>query len=428
VTLVGVRTTREDGIVHDFGTASELTLGDVHAVDTRSAVWTFRLTTPGTKVFTFRSWSENGGTATTNVTVVDAKPDLQVTALGAPASAQPGESISVANTVANLGQTTAAASVLRIYLSGDSVCTTGDTYLPPERTVPGLAVGGTSTANSTVTIPAGTALGDRYVCAITDYDDAIAETDETNNTRSTPISIVRPDLQVTDLTGPASAGAGTAITVNDTVRNLGTATSPASVLRLYLSTDSVCATSDAYLPPERAVPSLAVNGTSAGSTSVTIPLATAPGVRYVCAIADHNNAVAESNEGNNTRSYAIAVTAPPPPTVDLEINGQDAAYPMFVTTPGPIRLTIDMTAGTAPVDHYFAIIFGTAVYWLDPTGRLVTTPTPLARFTPANLNDLVLLNVDFGASPGFWGFAWIMIDGATVVSSDVILANVTGVP
>jgi hypothetical protein len=90
VARINLQTTREDGIGMSFGTNTGLTLGNIHAGDSRSAVWTLRLTTPGTKVFTFRSWSENGGTVTTDVTVTDAKPDLQMSVLTGPASASPG--------------------------------------------------------------------------------------------------------------------------------------------------------------------------------------------------------------------------------------------------------------------------------------------------------------------------------------------------
>jgi hypothetical protein len=40
VTLEDVATVREDGVAISFGTASELTLGDIHEGDTRRAVWT----------------------------------------------------------------------------------------------------------------------------------------------------------------------------------------------------------------------------------------------------------------------------------------------------------------------------------------------------------------------------------------------------
>jgi hypothetical protein len=189
VQRINLQTTREDGIGMSFGTNTNLTLGNIHAGDSRSAVWTFRLTTPGTKVFSFRSWSENGGTATTDVTVVDAKPDLRMPVFTGPASASPGGGFNVSNTVANNGTDVAGAFRVGLYLSTDNTCTTGDTLLT-SRNVAGLPIGGTSAANTPVVIPGGTALGSYFLCAIADDLGAVTESSEGNNTRSTPLSVI----------------------------------------------------------------------------------------------------------------------------------------------------------------------------------------------------------------------------------------------
>jgi subtilase family serine protease len=60
----------------------------------------------------------------------------------------------------------------------------------------------------------------------------------------------------------------------------------------------------------RAVPPLPAKAKSAASTPVTIPLATAPGVYFVLAVADADGVgvVAEINEANNVRSRKITIT------------------------------------------------------------------------------------------------------------------------
>lgn len=68
LTFSKVSTTREDGINMDF-TDNQFSLGNIVHGDTRSAIWTFRATTSGTKNITFRIWSENGGTVSRTVTV-----------------------------------------------------------------------------------------------------------------------------------------------------------------------------------------------------------------------------------------------------------------------------------------------------------------------------------------------------------------------
>jgi hypothetical protein len=69
LTTIGVTTTREDGVTMDFSNVSEVTLGTTVQGDTRSAIWRFRVDTPGPKTASFRAWSDNGGMQDRNVTV-----------------------------------------------------------------------------------------------------------------------------------------------------------------------------------------------------------------------------------------------------------------------------------------------------------------------------------------------------------------------
>jgi len=61
----------------------------------------------------------------------------------------------------------------------------------------------------------------------------------------------------------------------------------------------------------RTITSLAAAGTSALNTTVLIPATTLPGVYHVCAKADANNTVAESDETNNTQCSAVTLTIAP---------------------------------------------------------------------------------------------------------------------
>lgn len=69
LTLLGVSTTRADGVNMDFSNTSVLTLGTVTEADTRAAVWRFRADTKGPKTLRFKGWSNNGGTVFQSVTV-----------------------------------------------------------------------------------------------------------------------------------------------------------------------------------------------------------------------------------------------------------------------------------------------------------------------------------------------------------------------
>ena len=55
-----------------------------------------------------------------------------------------------------------------------------------------MAAGGSSTLDTLVSIPPGAALGPTFICAIADDVSAVGESNESNNTRSTPINILSP--------------------------------------------------------------------------------------------------------------------------------------------------------------------------------------------------------------------------------------------
>src|SRR4029077_11973544 len=108
--------------------------------------------------------NDSDGWDALRITVTSA--DVTVTALSAPAAVNPGQTFNVSNTVANNGNAATGSFRLGLYLSTDSVCTTADTFIG-SRTV-SLGSGGSSGANTSVTIPAGATLGAVFICAIAD--------------------------------------------------------------------------------------------------------------------------------------------------------------------------------------------------------------------------------------------------------------------
>ena len=103
------------------------------------------------------------------------------------------------------------------------------------------------------------------------------------------------------------------------VDNDGTGAAGASTSGIYLSTDSTITTSDTLLATD-AVAAIAAGSWSSESVSITIPGTLAAGTYYVGAIADYNNAIAESNETNNpSAGVAITVTAPVLSQPDLDV-------------------------------------------------------------------------------------------------------------
>jgi subtilase family serine protease len=130
-------------------------------------------------------------------------PDLTIASLTAPTTAGAGATITVTETTQNLGGGTAPASTTYYYLSADWLYSVDDVLLGT-RAVPSLAPGATSAASVSLTIPAGTPGGTRYVIAVADGDATIVETVEANNATYRSINI-GADLQVSSFTVPPSA-------------------------------------------------------------------------------------------------------------------------------------------------------------------------------------------------------------------------------
>ncbi|HEY2942985.1 MAG TPA: CARDB domain-containing protein [Vicinamibacteria bacterium] len=345
-------------------------------------------------------------------------PNLDVTLVSAPPSAEPGDLVSVSNTVANTGNATAGSFRVGLYLSTDTTCTTADTFLA-SRTIASLGVGGSSNANTSVTIPSGTALGTRYVCVIADDLLQVPESNEGNNTGFTSINIVRADLAVTVVTAPANASPGSSINVSNTVANSGTGAAGSFRVGLYLSADTTCTTADTFLA-SRNVASLAAGVSTNASTPVTIPAGTPLGNRYVCVIADDLSQVTESDESNNTASRLVAILSATP-VITLKVNGLHPVPPVVNVT-GPMLLTLDVSASTytASVSWYWAFVLNGQLRWVTSSG-VSTTPAPLLTAPPTALTNVTLLNLTLPPATTMTNY-FFMQNGATVVAIDSITA------
>jgi subtilase family serine protease len=115
-------------------------------------------------------------------------PDLTVFALTAPASAVAGATIVVTDTVKNIGGGSAGVSTTRLYLSSNFTFDALDQEIG-SRAALALGPNATNAGSAPVTIPTGTAAGLYYIIAVTDADNAVPETGETNNTRALAIRI-----------------------------------------------------------------------------------------------------------------------------------------------------------------------------------------------------------------------------------------------
>lgn len=107
-------------------------------------------------------------------------PDLTVSAFSIPSTPVAGTTITVTDTVTNIGPETAPASTTRFYLSVNTVLDAGDILLDARREVPALGFNLTSLGSTSVTLPPGVS-GRYYLLAVADGNKVVVEAMETNN-------------------------------------------------------------------------------------------------------------------------------------------------------------------------------------------------------------------------------------------------------
>ena len=278
--------------------------------------------------------------------------DLMISAFTAPANGGAGRTIVVSDTTLNQGAGPVAATATRFYLSANTLFDAGDTLLAGTHSVPALDVGVSHTASTSLTLPADAAPGVFYLIAKADNDSAVLESQEANNTTLRGFQ-VGPDLTVSGVSGPSRGAAGSPITVSETATNQGGGDAVATAVSFYLSGDWIFDAGDTPLNATRAVPALVAGGISAGSTSVTIPAGTASGVYYIIARVDAPNAIAETQEGNNTASYSVRIgpdlwVSYFYPTPNKSAAGGTVSVVNTVTNQG------GATAGASTVRFYFS--------------------------------------------------------------------------
>ena len=101
-----------------------------------------------------RTVTETQETNNTRAVTILVGPNLNVATFTAPFSVVAGSTITVSDSVKNIGAADAGASVIRFYLSPDVLLSTNDQLLGSQD-VPPLAAGLTSSSSTSIVIPAG---------------------------------------------------------------------------------------------------------------------------------------------------------------------------------------------------------------------------------------------------------------------------------
>ncbi|MET9496212.1 CARDB domain-containing protein [Streptomyces sp. NPDC006552] len=218
-------------------------------------------------------------------------PDLTVTDLTwSPAAPSEADQVTVDATVRNSGTAASPATTVNVSLEG---------------AVAGSASVGALAAGASVKVPVkvGTRpMGSYGVSAVVDPTDAVAELDNSNNSRNADTKLVvtqapGPDLAITGIsTTPGSPAVGAKVTFAVTVHNRGTSAAPAgTVTQLTVGGSTLTGTADAI----------------AAGASATVPIGgswtATDGGAALTATADATNKVAETNENNNTFARTLVV-------------------------------------------------------------------------------------------------------------------------
>ncbi|AWT41523.1 MULTISPECIES: discoidin domain-containing protein [Streptomyces] len=312
--------------------------------------------------FTANSGAPAGQLAEFQVIGVPApNPDLEVTGLTvSPAAPVESDTISVSATVRNSGPAEAPASALAVRLGGTKVATAQ---------VGRLAAG----AQTTVTASLGQRDAGTYqLSAVADEGNAVIEQNESNNTYTSPASLVVKPVESADLvassvtTSPSSPAAGDTVTFKVALRNQGNkATTSGSHGVTLTVTDAQGATVRTLTG--------AYTGTLAAGASAGVDLGTwtAANGSYTVktVIADDGNEL-PVKRANNTATQPLFVGRGAHMPYDM-YEAEDGTVGGGATVVGPNR-TIGDVAGEAS---------GRRAVTLDATGEYVEFTTRAATNT-----------------------------------------------
>jgi len=406
-------------------------------VGTAAGTWHVGVRVDDQSAVAERDEANNTRTATTLVSVaVVPLADLEISAVSAaPNALAAGEELEVSDTVTNSGATGAAAFQVGIYLSSDATITAADTLLGL-RAVPELARGASSSASDTLLLPASLAPGTWYVGALADVQNAVPESDESDNARSTPttltvIGLPRPNLVVQDFSfAPAGVDSGLPIDVADTVANIGPGAALGVEVAVYLSSDAVITAQDTLLGT-RTLAALASGASQSSTGTLEVPLELPGGTYFVGALVDPGLDVPETDESDNTRvaSGTLVVTVPPRP--DLAPTGVSFTPNAVDTTFGEVlHVTESVTnIGVLPSGPFRVGIYLSSNNVVSPSDTLLASREVAGLAVGASSGAVVDVQVPPGVSAGTYYLGTFVDDLGALLelreSNNALLAPAT---
>jgi uncharacterized repeat protein (TIGR01451 family) len=321
-----------------------------------------------------------------NGTTTVLQPNLKPMSSTLAATATSGTNMSQTLIVKNIGTAAASASTVKAYLSTDNTFSPSTDILLTQNSFTALAVNAQLSKTFSVPIPAGIA-GTRFVLFRADADDAIVESNETDNILAKQVffsaGTPKPDLiVVSTVTSPASIAVTESLPISLQVKNQGTAVSNTSAVYVYMSTNTTISADD-FLLGEMAIPVLSNGATSAVVTTTFNNVPNNPGTWYLIFKADGANTVSESNETNNIVTKSLNLTGSQPELYFLETAP-------YVNVPSWTYFEINSTVvngGTGTATNIVNKTFLSFDNALDASDALVLTSPAISEITPGNYSN-----------------------------------------
>jgi hypothetical protein len=233
--------------------------------------------------------------------------NLAIDAIDGPSVARPGDTIALSYIAHNSGNADANGTWRdRIYLEtqdGTLVQVASNFYTD------GLAAGASATRNVSFTLPANFVEGSYTWVVNTDTDNTVYERDgESDNMArgATPLTVARPDLAVSTVTGPSLAQSGSTIHVDWTVTNHGGLAATGWVDRVYVSHNGVLT----LFGEVGHAGTLATGASYTAGADLSLPLAY-DGEYAVVVVTDAAHALDEHSRTDDTGQQALTVQLAP---------------------------------------------------------------------------------------------------------------------
>ncbi len=372
--------------------------------------------------------SNNCSSAVTVTVGVAGAPDLVVESPSvSDGSPDVGAAFTLSATVRNRGDGSSAATTLRYYRSTDAAITTGDT---PVGTDAVGALSASSTSDEAIRLTAPASAGTYYYGAC--VESVTGESDTGNNCSSAVTVTVgvagAPDLVVeSPSVSDGSPDVGAFFTLSTTVRNQGTASSAATTLRYYRSTDAAITTGDTPVGTD------AVGALSASSTSdewIRLAAPASAGTYYYGACVE--SVTGESDTSNNCSS-AVTVTVGVAGAPDLVVESPSvsdgspdvgAAFTLSAT----VRNRGDGSSAATTLRYYrstdAAITTGDTPVGTDAVGALSASSTS---------DEWIRLAAPAGAGTYYYGACVESVTGESDTSNNcssavTVTVGVAGAP